>query len=221
MANLISFQDEAYCAIKQMILDFTLVPGEKISRNQLQEQLGISNTPVREATIRLQREDLFQIIPQSGTYVAKISLTKIEQAKFIRETIGILILAQAAAKLTNHDYKELHKILQLQAIYLNSNDYAPFFQLDDQFHQYFYQVTKNTFTWDWLQTISMPVNRFRYLRLKLMDLSWDAILQQHQALLTALEQGKTATAQEILRQHIHLMDQDLFQATHLFPRYFG
>ncbi|MCH4058009.1 MAG: FCD domain-containing protein [Lactobacillaceae bacterium] len=111
--------------------------------------------------------------------------------------------------------------MQLQSIYLNSNDYAPFFQLDDQFHQYFYQVTATTYTWDWIQTISMPVNRFRYLRLKLMDLSWDEILHQHQTILNALEQQQTELAQQTLCEHIHLMDHDLFQATHLFPRYFG
>ena len=61
-----NYQDEAYTAIKQMILSMQLTPGEKVDKYELSTQLNIGVTSIREAIIRLRREGLFDVIPQIG-----------------------------------------------------------------------------------------------------------------------------------------------------------
>ena len=50
-----NYQDEAYNAIKEMILSMQLTPGEKVDKTELSAQLKIGATPIREAIIRLRR----------------------------------------------------------------------------------------------------------------------------------------------------------------------
>lgn len=59
----------------------------KISEKELEQRLTIGRTPICEAIIRLRREALIHVVPQSGTYISKISIKQIEEARFVRETL--------------------------------------------------------------------------------------------------------------------------------------
>ena len=50
--------EEAYLAIRRSILEGTLRPGQRIVEQQLAEALSVSRTPVREALVKLERENL-------------------------------------------------------------------------------------------------------------------------------------------------------------------
>ena len=50
--------EETYAAIRRAILEGSLRPGERIVEQQLAESLNVSRTPVREALLKLERENL-------------------------------------------------------------------------------------------------------------------------------------------------------------------
>ena len=50
--------EETYAAIRRSILEGALRPGERIVEQQLAEMLNVSRTPVREALLKLERENL-------------------------------------------------------------------------------------------------------------------------------------------------------------------
>ena len=41
--------DQAYARLKQMIFDFTLMPGNRCSESELAQSLSVSRTPLRQA----------------------------------------------------------------------------------------------------------------------------------------------------------------------------
>lgn len=55
-ADKASLEQTAYDAIKKMILEGQIRPGDLLSENLLSEYLNMSRTPVREAVRRLQAE---------------------------------------------------------------------------------------------------------------------------------------------------------------------
>lgn len=69
-----SLQDKAYNAIYTKIMNLDLYPGQQVSDKQFEEEIGVSRTPVREAMLRLRRDDMLYSLPQSGTYVTRIDL---------------------------------------------------------------------------------------------------------------------------------------------------
>src|SRR4051812_12294958 len=61
-----SLVDHAYDVIRRRILDNIYQPGAHALESELAAELGISRTPLREALIRLQNENLVEIVPRHG-----------------------------------------------------------------------------------------------------------------------------------------------------------
>lgn len=64
--------DQAYEAVKEQILDQTILPGGRINIDMLVTQLGVSSTPIREALARLHAERLVDFEPYIGYSAAPI-----------------------------------------------------------------------------------------------------------------------------------------------------
>ena len=83
------------------------------------------------------------------------------------------------------------------------------------------------FVWDWMQAINISLNRYRYLRIELKDLSWDDIIDEHETIVQFAKQGKKKELGEqilsIQRWLIVIQTQSFkhFQATlSMMPSYF-
>ena len=87
-----SIRENVYRVIRENITSLQLAPGTTVSTQELAAKLQVSRTPVREAFIRLQKEDLVEITPQKGTMVSRIDLTRAEKERFIRESLETAIL---------------------------------------------------------------------------------------------------------------------------------
>ncbi|MGV7864248.1 GntR family transcriptional regulator, partial [Mycobacterium kansasii] len=76
---------EAYNEIRYRIMHNKYTPGQKVSEKVISDELGIGRTPVREAIIRIERDGLIDVIPQSGTYISKIDMNTANNARFVRQ----------------------------------------------------------------------------------------------------------------------------------------
>lgn len=74
--------------IRSAILDGTFAPGEHLNDDELQEWLGMSRTPVREALNDLARVGLVEMVPQRFTRVA---LPDPAERTEVQQTIGIML----------------------------------------------------------------------------------------------------------------------------------
>lgn len=220
MAKVTSYQDKAYEEIKKLVMTAQLQPGQKISKNELVETLEIGDTPVREAIIRLHREGLLEVIPQSGTYVSKINLAEVYQARFVRENIEPTIFKEATELATTKHLQELEKKIKIQAIYFEDQDPQMYFNLDEEFHEYFYKMAGKEFVWEWLQLLNTALNRFRYLRLDVKELGWLNILTEHRQILEYVTKKDSEALNEIILKHIHTVDDDIKIVMKEFPDYF-
>lgn len=72
--------DEVHDHIRDAILDGSLTPGETLEDANLQEWLGVSRSPIRDALKRLQYEGLVTIHAQSSTKVATPDGAEIEKS---------------------------------------------------------------------------------------------------------------------------------------------
>lgn len=213
-------QTRAYSKIKELILKDSLRPGQKISKNLLVKETGIGDTPVREAMLRLQREGLLKVIPQSGTYISKINLKEVYQARFVRETIEKEILADICQTISSQELAELESKLKIQRIYFEAKDTQRYFQLDEEFHYFFYEIAEKKFVWHWLQEINTALNRYRFLRLKVKDLSWENILTEHETILQLIKDKEIELLKSAISSHLNKVDEDSEIVIKKFPDYF-
>src|SRR3954447_4797766 len=69
--------DEVYEAVKALVMDHVIAPGARVYIDGLARQLGVSQTPIREALARLESDGLVTKEPLRG-YSATPLLTRSE-----------------------------------------------------------------------------------------------------------------------------------------------
>src|SRR5207248_2404880 len=97
-------REVAYRRLRQLIVDGTLPPGQRIFENELADQLGISRTPLREALRQLETEGLVKPSARRGAIVSGLSAPEMEEEFLIRATLEGLAIRLAAPRLTADDY---------------------------------------------------------------------------------------------------------------------
>jgi DNA-binding GntR family transcriptional regulator len=85
-------------ALRQAIIEMRLKPGEALSEKEVALRYGVSRQPVREAFIKLAEAGLLQVLPSRGTYVVKISVREVLNARFVREAIECALVRAAARR---------------------------------------------------------------------------------------------------------------------------
>lgn len=220
--NLPSFtlQNQAYDQILDKILRNEYKPGQKISQKSVENNLKLGRTPVREALLRLRRDNLVYTLPQSGTFVTKVDLDAAVNARFIRENLERKVVIEAAEMKGNFLLSQAHDAIELQEKYAARGEYNLFFDADEEFHKSFYLATNHAQVWDWLQTINIQLNRFRWLRLTLSELPWAYLIEQHRDILNAVEAHDAKAADEAVAKHLHLMLDEEKEVIRTFRDYF-
>ena len=115
--------DETYLMIRAMIFAHEIVPGDRVNIDALAVQLGVSQTPIREALARLESEDLIAKEALKG-YRATNLLTVTEFADLFsfRLLIEPYAAEQAAILIDSKGIMELQSEISNAKEALNFND---------------------------------------------------------------------------------------------------
>jgi GntR family transcriptional regulator, rspAB operon transcriptional repressor len=223
--SVVNAKEFAYNEIKEQILKLKLTPGTKISEKLMSDQLQISRTPIREAFLKLAQEELLNIIPQSGTFVSKINLGYAEEARFVRERLETAIIILSCEKVTKESLFLLEMNIKMQELLANDeNDWEQkgnFFDLDENFHKLFFEITGKQRTWQMIQIINSHLNRFRLLRLTSpSSFDWDILIEQHKAIYQAVLEKDKSKAEKKVAEHLQLMLTEESILINQYPDYF-
>ena len=83
--------------MRDLIISLVLPPNTVLSRPELALQYGISQTPVRDALMRLAEEGLVDVFPQHATRVSRIDVALAWQAHVLRRSVEVEIARTLAA----------------------------------------------------------------------------------------------------------------------------
>jgi DNA-binding GntR family transcriptional regulator len=109
-----SLVDFAADALRRMVIDGDLLPGDRVVENQLTKQLGISRPPLREALRVLEREGLLLQQPRKGTIVTPLTLHDVYEIFTLRHEYELLAL-RLAMPLTESAAPRLDRVRQAVA----------------------------------------------------------------------------------------------------------
>lgn len=212
-------KDRVYSTLRRRILFDEIHPREKLSETTLAAQYGVSRTPIREAVARLLDDELVNAIPQSGTYVAPISLAKADEATYLREIIEPTITLRAAELATAEDLAELSELMEAHSAAYKAGDYVVSFTKDVEFHRLAYQICGNERIWHSLNRLSSDSYRVRFLKLK-THYRWEATYGEHTHILECFAERRLDELQDAIRQHITKCYHDHQRLQDSYPGYF-
>jgi DNA-binding GntR family transcriptional regulator len=214
-----STRDYAYQVIKNQIINLELKPGVRISEKEMAEKLAVSRTPVREAFLKLAKEELIEIYPQSGTVVSKIDLDLVEEARFVRENLETVIVRLACEQLNESTLFLFEKNLALQELCLRKGTYQQLFQLDKEYHKIFFESVGKSRVWTMIRQMNSHFDRLRVLRL-LAKTDWNVLVSQHREIFEAIVEKNDNLAVELMEKHLKLVNFEKDEIKARYPEYF-
>ncbi|WP_198084159.1 GntR family transcriptional regulator [Variovorax sp. E3] len=187
--------------LREAILALELVPGTVLARQELADRFGVSQTPVREALLRLSEEGLVDVFPQHATLVSRIDMAAAREAHFLRRSIELELVHQLAQQESPGLVEQLKGVIAQQSALAASQRYGDFVNADRAFHRLMYEAGGVLGLWDLVGRVSGHVDRLRRLHLPTAGKT-EAILRDHRAIVRAIEAKDSAAAQAALRKHL-------------------
>lgn len=99
-----------YNEIRNAILDGDFGPGDMVKIRQIAEQMGVSNTPVRDALLQLVMERVLVMPSSREISVPLISRQDFKEIRILRKMLEGLAAQEAANCATGADIKHLEEI---------------------------------------------------------------------------------------------------------------
>ncbi|MCM3689706.1 GntR family transcriptional regulator [Neobacillus niacini] len=214
-----SIREHVYTAIKTQILKLELEPGRKISEKDIGETLQVSRTPIREAFLKLEQEELLEIYPQRGTFVSRINLDQVEEARFMRENIERGIVRLACEQFPEDYFIQLETNITMQKLFDEKKNFTRLYELDDQFHQILFDGCKKSRTWAILQQMNTHFNRVRALRTSL-GMKWDFIINQHEQIFNLIKSRDVDLVEKVITEHLQVVVFEKAVLKEKYPNYF-
>ena len=187
--------------LREKILALELAPGAVLARAELADMFGVSQTPVRDALIKLSEEGLVDIFPQHATVVSRIDIAQALQAHFLRRAIELEVAGTLAAEPSVLLVAQLRAQVDIQAALASGDDYGRFIEADREFHRLMYVAAGVPDLFDLVRRRSGHVDRLRRLHLPSAGKA-KAVVRDHKRIVDAIAAGDPGQARERVREHL-------------------
>jgi DNA-binding GntR family transcriptional regulator len=126
--------DEIYEKIYVAILEHRLHPGTKLGEERMAEIFGVSRARIREVLARLAHEQIVELYPQRGAYVAKPSIEQARDVFEARRLIEPAVLRRLIDTISPEKIARLRQHQELEADAHRRNDKRAVIRLSGEFH---------------------------------------------------------------------------------------
>ncbi|MCR8631012.1 GntR family transcriptional regulator [Paenibacillus radicis (ex Xue et al. 2023)] len=218
--------ERAYESIRDAIISLQFEPGQMIYENELAASLGVSRTPIREAFRMLLSEELIEILPQKGAKVTLISETKVEETRFVRESLEAAAFQIVARKWVQDEEpyissgKQIDLLIDQQETAAQNDDAASFLQLDETFHHHILELSGNQTLLTVVNHMRGHLNRLRYLTLRQLN-NMHELTDQHRRIWAAVQANDEQQASDLLRMHLSRLPGEMASLKGQFDTYFS
>ena len=190
-----------YRKIKDMMLNYEIIPGQRLIFKDLAKRLGVSRTPVNNALGMLASEGFLDFIPNQGYSVHEITKQEAGSLYEIRAILELGCVGKAIRRLTP---EKLEKLERQKGLYENAvveQVSRGRFTLDQEFHACFVQMSENLYLADYFREVYQRIflcHRIEGLRANRAR----AVVSEHNEIFQAIRQRDVEWAKESIRSHI-------------------
>jgi GntR family transcriptional regulator, rspAB operon transcriptional repressor len=208
-----------YRALRADIVSMRRKPGEPISEKEIASVHGVSRTPVREALLRLADDQLVDIRPQSGTFVARIPIGALPETILVRMALEQLTARLAAERAGAGEVAGLYDIMEEQHRMASLGDRDRFHEADEAFHRAIAEAGGHGGIWLLVEQVKIQVDRYRRLTLPVPG-RMSMVIDEHRAIVAAIEAHDAARAGCAMTAHLENLRASIGDVRDLNPEYF-
>ncbi len=204
-----SIQNEAYEYIKKKIIMCEFAPNQLLSESVLQEELGCSRTPIREAIRRLEQEGLATVLPKRGILVSGFSVQNINAIFEVRMLVEPYTLLNYGKNL---DEGEIRRFLSLFQQDQAGKAQTDFYRLDDEFHRFLISCLCNEYLLDLYAHIQTQNARLRVMSGQLIESRISRTMLEHEEIAQMCLSRDWEQAAEEMKRHLEYSREAYFKA---------
>lgn len=206
--------------LREMVLNGTLAPGERLNEVTIADNLGVSRGPLREAIQKLAGEGLLQLESHRGAFVRKYEPREIIETYEMRIALELYAVRLVIERASDDDLEALGILLAESSAAAEGAPAAgpppgPYVaELD--FHQRMVSLSGNTA----IAAASLEVNHRLFLALTHTERSQvrrQHSIGEHREVLAAVSRRDTAAATALLEDHLEISMQNTLAVLGLDP----
>ncbi len=191
-----------YAELRNRIIALDLPPDTTLVRNELAEMFNVSQSPVREAILRLEQDGLVVSYPQSRTVVTRIDAARIREEHFLRTAVECDVVRHLAEDADPATIRKAKGLLKMQEALVGDVDQIELFkQLDEAFHEALFAGVGQANLHRHVSARCGHLARLRTLDLPRTG-KMKSVLEGHQAILDAIDAGEPDAAVATMRKHL-------------------
>lgn len=197
--------DAAYQDIRVAIESGRLAPGTRILIGDLEELLGMSPTPIREALRLLQRDGLVEHTPHLGTVVASFTADRVAENHRIRsvlETLATELATERASEAEIAQIRKLHEQFK-QAVADDPVGRRPP-RLNSEWHMAIYRAAHSDQLLKFIERLWLIRGRTKFF-----SIHGPRSVREHDAVLRQMEARHPAEAARLMGEHLGSVDAQL------------
>ncbi len=214
-----NFVDQAYGAIKQLIVSGELPPGSQLKMDALTRRLGVSSSPIREALRRLENERWVETIPFRGAFVRPLEEAELVELYEFREIIELAALSKLMRRsgrggsIAAERLKVLGGIVAELEAGIQAADAVSYLRADTRFHQTIVDMAGNRRLSDLFRTLVEQGRSFMLGRTPQAMARYREGQDQHAELLGLIGADNRRAALGLLRRHLRVSLNELRKVT--------
>jgi len=196
-----NLDQKVYLALKQLITDRKLLPGEKIPQAKLAQDLGISRTPLVNALKYLEKEKLVEAKPRRGFYVRLFSREEMISIFELREVLEGLAARRVAEQITEKEIVKLRRFFKPFNASRPITDIVAYSKEDREFHNYVAELGSKEFLKSVLQSYNIISFSYQFATSEGLVRAPDDTIKEHLSIIEAISDRDVVAAEGLMRKH--------------------
>ena len=199
----ISIADQIFDQLEREILSGKYARGEVLSELRLSKEMDVSRTPIREALLRLEQEN---ILKETGRGMEVIGISNEDMLDMydIRLHLEGEAARRAAEYITDEQLAELLELTELQRYYINkqgnsSSEHTK--NLDSEFHELLYSSCGSKAYMDVLNRLHKKMTKYRMASFSKQSRALQSN-DEHMAIYKALASHDPDAAEQTAITHV-------------------
>ncbi|MEO9102952.1 MAG: GntR family transcriptional regulator [Burkholderiales bacterium] len=202
-----SLQDDIYDRIYGAILEHRLLPGTKLVEERLAEIFGVSRARIRDVLSRLAHEQIVELFPQRGAFVAKPSIEQAMDVFEARRLIEPAVVRRLIDTLTPERLARLRQHCGMEQDAHERDDQRAIVRLSGEFHTLLAELAGNAMFTRQMRELST----LTCLIIVLYDAptATSCRADEHAHITQAIASRDAAKAEALMLQHLEHIEQSL------------
>ena len=194
--------------IENLIVNGSMVPGQRLDEMVLAKKYGVSRTPVREAIRALTAIGLVQNTGRQGSQVAKLSISMLIEMFELMAVLEGMCAQLAARRATKNELIEMHKTHQLLEKTFEKGTHKEFYDVNLKFHDQLYNASHTQYLAEETLRLRRRLSPYR-MRVTFQPGRMSSTLEEHNKILIAINNGESELAKNEAISHLRLIGNDL------------